>query len=330
MEGIFSFFQFSKWSFYRYGILISPIQWIYFISTDPWWKWPNLAMVLLSNISIFIVFIFEKLLSWKWLTNRCALILYATLFSLHIFIPAAVTWRLQGNPVYSVLALSVYVVLFLKLISYTHTNYWYRTAEGMNERRLHENLYYFVFAPTLCYESKFPRSRGRRKTFMLKRTAEVCFLFIGLTLIIIALCQQWVAPLLRNSVEPFATMNLSLCIERVLKLAIPNHVIWLIFFYTIFHSLLNLIAEIMEFADRQFYLDFWNAETLTVFWKTWNIPVHRWALRHIYRPMTSNGFSKMSAACAVFFVSAFFHEYLVSSKLFFAVFTFLQMKRLAY
>lgn len=80
------------------------------------------------------------------------------------------------------------------------------------------------------------------------------FQLILLTIIIVALSQQWVIPLLRNSVEPFSTMKLDRCLERVLKLAVPNHVIWLICFYTIFHSALNLIAEILRFADRQFYL----------------------------------------------------------------------------
>ncbi|KAK6108335.1 MBOAT membrane-bound O-acyltransferase family protein [Brugia pahangi] len=268
-------------NFIKYGVLVSPTSWIYFIAMDPWWKWPNLAMVLMSNITIFIVFIMEKLMAWKWLNSQLAFAFYLCLFSLHIFIPAVVTWILQ------------------------------KMLPSYPRNLTLQNLYYFIFAPTLCYELQFPRTNGRRKSFILKRTAE----FGCLTLIIIALCQQWVAPLLRNSVEPFTTMNFGLCIERVLKLAVPNHVIWLISFYTTFHSLLNLIAELMEFADRQFYLDFWNAETLAVFWKTWNIPVHRWALRHIYRPMICNGFSKMSAACAVFFVSAFFHEYLVSVPL---------------
>lgn len=62
--------------------------------------------------------------------------------------------------------------------------------------------------------------------------------------------------------------------ERLLKLAIPNHVIWLINFYLIFHSLLNAIAEILRFADREFYLDWWNAESIQYFWKTWNTPVN--------------------------------------------------------
>lgn len=38
------------------------------------------------------------------------------------------------------------------------------------------NLYYFMFAPTLCYELNFPRTPSIRKTFVVKRIAEVTFL----------------------------------------------------------------------------------------------------------------------------------------------------------
>lgn len=74
------------------------------------------------------------------------------------------------------------------------------------------------------------------------------------TFVIFALCQQWIMPLVKNSLAPFSKMDLKRIIERLLKLAIPNHFIWLIFFYLYFHSILNLIAEILRFADRKFYL----------------------------------------------------------------------------
>lgn len=83
---------------------------------------------------------------------------------------------------------------------------------------------------------------------------------------------------------------------------IPNHLMWLLFFYWFFHSVLNLVAELMRFGDRCFYKDWWwvqqlvhdhwllhwplvtnhwcrNATTISRFWKTWNVPAHRWALR---------------------------------------------------
>ena len=71
-------------------------------------------------------------------------------------------------------------------------------------------------------------------------------------------------------------MNLGPATERLLKLSIPNHLCWLIWFYLVFHSFTNTMAEVMRFADRNFYNDWWNADNIVVFWKTWNLPVHRW------------------------------------------------------
>lgn len=110
-------------------------------------------------------------------------------------------------------------------------------------------------------------------------------------------------------------MDYSRIVERLLKLAVPNHLIWLIFFYWLFHSCLNAVAELMQFGDREFYRDWWNSESITYFWQNWNIPVHKWCLRHFYKPMLRRGSSKWAARTGVFLASAFFHEYLVSIPL---------------
>lgn len=86
-------------------------------------------------------------------------------------------------------------------------------------------------------------------------------------------------------------------------------------FYTFFHATLNLMAEVLRFGDRQFYKDWWNAESVAYFWKNWNIPVHNWCVRHLYVPLLKKGYSKMTVMSVVFVVSAFFHEYLVSVPL---------------
>uniref|UniRef100_A0A915CPK2 O-acyltransferase n=1 Tax=Ditylenchus dipsaci TaxID=166011 RepID=A0A915CPK2_9BILA len=317
----------------KYGILISPLEWLNnFLSSSPY-TWPNLTIVLLSNITVLAAFGLEKALSKRYLSNYSAAVIYVVFLVLHLTVPAIVVLEIQGNPLYSSWALAIIVIEFLKLVSYGHVNYWCRLArDDITMKRLQtnetaektqmkgvnyphnltlENLYYFMLAPTLCYELKYPRTPARRKSFILKRLVElVAFSFVS-----VALCQQWVMPLVKNSLAPFSDMDVTRCVERVLKLAIPNHLIWLMFFYLVFHSALNLIAEIMRFADREFYLDFWNSETVGTFWKTWNIPVHRWAVRHVYKPLVRNGHSKFLASFAVFSISAFFHEYLVSVPL---------------
>ncbi|CAI2355064.1 unnamed protein product [Caenorhabditis sp. 36 PRJEB53466] len=334
----------------KYGILITPLQWVSTFAADySIWSWPNLALILGSNIQILIVLAVEKILERGWLGNVFAAIFYIVLVLTHLTLPVVVTLRTTSkNPLWSVAMMAIYVIESLKFISYGHVNYWARDARrkiaGLksqvaelakktcdpkhfwdlkDELSMHQmataypsnltvaNIYYFMAAPTLCYEFKFPRAPRIRKHFLIKRIVELIFL----SFLIAALVQQWVVPTVRNSLRPLSEMEFSRCLERLLKLAIPNHLIWLLFFYTFFHSFLNLVAELLRFADREFYRDFWNAETISYFWKSWNIPVHRFAVRHIYSPMMRGNFSRMSAFVVVFFVSAFFHEYLVSVPL---------------
>ena len=189
--------------------------------------------------------------------------------------------------VFSVITLTVYTICFLKLWSYGDVNRWCRVAQRtqlLRSRRrsfasftmlnseiddgptsgtgavvqypnnLHmRDLYYFIMAPTLCYELNFPRCIKIRKRFLAKRMLE----FLFLSQVIGALVQQWIMPLLRNTVEPFSQSEWSVIVERCLKLAIPNHLIWLMFFYVYFHSGLNVLAELLCFGDRLFYRDWW-------------------------------------------------------------------------
>lgn len=76
--------------------------------------------------------------------------------------------------------------------------------------------------------------------------------------------------------EPFAALKFSALAERVLKLSIPSIYVWLLMFYGLFHSYLNMVAELLYFADRQFYKPWWNASTIGEYWRLWNLPVYQW------------------------------------------------------
>ncbi|XP_025055594.1 diacylglycerol O-acyltransferase 1-like [Alligator sinensis] len=96
--------------------------------------------------------------------------------------------------------------------------------------------------------------------------------------------------------------------RAVTWIRVPNHFIWLIFFYWYFHSCLNCLAELLRFGDWQFYLDWWNVDSLLQFWSRWNIPAHKWLDRHIYRPLLQHGYDKWQARMTVFLLSACFYE----------------------
>jgi len=344
----------------KYGILVDPIAWFYFM-IDPT-VMPSLLILLSLNIFIINSFVIERFLLVHGINETfCECLVVINLISL-LCIPPYNVYKLNCHPFASSIALAFVSVLFLKLISYHMVNFWLRrdfrtkyrynggsyyryvkrqrsfssnqlnnltdltklekmsiSGELIVEEKLIsfpdnlnlKNIYYFVSVPTLCYELNFPRSQRTRKRFLLRRFIEMFFL-VQLNL---ALVQQWIIPTINNSLMPLKEMNLLRMCERLLKIAIPNHIIWLIFFYSFFHSTLNFWAELLRFGDREFYRDWWNSESVQYFWQNWNIPVHKWCLRHLYKPLLRRGFSRFQASTAVFFVSAFFHEYLVSVPL---------------
>ncbi|CAL1265700.1 unnamed protein product [Larinioides sclopetarius] len=334
----------------KYGILIDPIQWFKVFVLNPSHS-PSvlilIGLLIIPSISLGI----EKLLSKGFISEKFGLFCIIMLVTAEVLCPPVVVYSTDchADRLSCVVAASIVMghvsIVFLKLISYHMVNYWCRMNLAYPYRRLRrrsvssererhrdqntennvhgaelviypnnlnfKDIYYFLFAPTLCYELNFPRSSRIRKRFLIKRVLEMIFLLQ----LILCLIQQWIVPTINNSLKPLEEMDYSRMLERLLKLAIPNHFIWLLFFYWYFHSSLNAVAEILRFGDRYFYNDWWNSENVQYFWRNWNIPVHQWCVRHLYIPLRNWGYSKQVASTAVFLLSAFFHEYLVSVPL---------------
>lgn len=321
----------------KYGLLIDPVQVTTIFLEDPY-RWPSASLVIFSNVFIQLTFMVEKLLSAGTISEKIGKCLHIINLLCVLLVPSSVVLLFQPPPWAASVAVMWYTIVWLKVISYISVNGWNRlglskTAEkngvaGKSDKNdfvtksaenqviypdnlTQKDLYYFMAAPTLCYELNFPRNTRIRKRFLLRRLAEFCFL-LG---IIIGAVQQWIIPTVNNSVKTLRDMDLARGLERLMKLAIPNHLIWLLSFYAIFHSGLNIVAELLKFGDRTFYRDWWNSPNVAYFWQNWNIPVHRWARRHLYLPMLKSGYSSRQAQVAVFLLSAFFHEFLVSVPL---------------
>ena len=58
------------------------------------------------------------------------------------------------------------------------------------------------------------------------------------------ICQQYIMPLLFNSVSAIDALDLPRLGERLLKLALPCTYVWLAGFYAFFHVWLNVLAEL--------------------------------------------------------------------------------------
>lgn len=214
------------------------------------------------------------------------------------------------------------VVVWLKVCSYALTNRDLRDAYLTSSRdRLPDfyakcpypnnitlgNLTYFWWAPTLVYQPVYPRTERIRWSFVGLRALEVLALGIAIWIA----TAQYAAPLLRNSLPVMSELDYTAIAERLMKLSSISLFCWLAGFHAIFQSSLNLLAEIMCFADRDFYQDWWNATRVRDYWKLWNRPVYQFMKRHIFIPLVGRGCPQLLAQVVVFAFSAVLHEVVV-------------------
>ncbi|XP_057277912.1 diacylglycerol O-acyltransferase 1-like, partial [Pezoporus wallicus] len=178
-----------------YGILVDPIQVVSLFLKDPY-SWPSLCLIIVANVFAVVALTLERCLAKGSLSEASGAFLHALNLVAILFFPAATVLVVASiTPVGSVFALAIYTILFLKLFSFRDVNRWCREAKagaqeqvpegrkangdvGMSEvsypdNLTYRNLYYFLFAPTLCYELNFPRSPRIRKRFLLRRLFEM-------------------------------------------------------------------------------------------------------------------------------------------------------------
>ncbi|KAK4087929.1 hypothetical protein Purlil1_7687 [Purpureocillium lilacinum] len=92
-------------------------------------------------------------------------------------------------------------------------------------------------------------------------------------------------------------------------LIFPLMMEYLLAWYLIWETVLNILAELTFFADRSFYGPWWNCVSWDQFARLWNQPVHFFLLRHVYHSsISSMKVNKHTATLITFFLSACVHE----------------------
>ncbi|KAL6266953.1 hypothetical protein P5V15_000038 [Pogonomyrmex californicus] len=167
---------------------------------------------------------------------------------------------------------------------------------------------YFLFAPTLVYRDEYPRTKKIRWTVVARNFAEV-----GLAIFYLALIFE---RLIMPTFQVFGTRHLDQkwFIRSIIETSIPGILYFVAGQYLLLHSWMNAWAEMLRFADRLFYKDWWNCTTYHTYYRTWNLVVHDWLYTYVYKDMYDIVVprNKTLSAAAVFLISAVFHEYVIA------------------
>ncbi|KAG2606660.1 diacylglycerol O-acyltransferase 1-2-like isoform X2 [Panicum virgatum] len=303
----------------KYGLLIRAGFWF---STRSLGDWPLLMCCLTLPILPLVALVAEKLIRRKLIGEHVVILLHIIITTSVIVYPAVVILKCDSAVLSGFVLMFLASIMWMKLVSYAHTNYDIRVLskstekgaaygnyvdpENMKDPTI-KSLLYFMLAPTLCYQPTYPRTTCIRKGWVIRQLVK-CLIFTGLMGFII---EQYINPIVKNSKHPLKGNFLN-AIERVLKLSVPTLYVWLCMFYCFFHLWLNILSELLRFGDREFYKDWWNAKTVEEYWRMWNMPVHKWIIRHIYFPCIRKGLSRGVAILISFLVSAVFHEICVA------------------
>uniref|UniRef100_A0ACD5WVY9 Uncharacterized protein n=1 Tax=Avena sativa TaxID=4498 RepID=A0ACD5WVY9_AVESA len=299
----------------KYGLLIRAGFWF---SARSLGDWPLLMCCLTLAVFPLAALMTEKLAQRKHIREHVAILLHIIITTVVLFYPAVVILKCESAVLSGFLLMFIASITWLKLVSFAHTSYDIRVLSKSIEKGSTQgssideedikgptinSVVYFMLAPTLCYQPSYPRTAFIRKGWV-TRQLIICLVFTGLMGFII---EQYINPIVQNSKHPLKGNFLD-AIERVLKLSVPTLYVWLCMFYCFFHLWLNILAELLRFGDREFYKDWWNAKTVEEYWRMWNMPVHKWIVRHIYFPCIRIGLSKGFAILISFLVSAVLHE----------------------
>eukprot|EP00731_Ephydatia_muelleri_P008072 Em0004g410a len=169
---------------------------------------------------------------------------------------------------------------------------------------------YFLFVPTLLYRDRYPR------------TPRVQYLRVFPTLLSVQFPSPSWSSCARRCSIPAITADMGMLSPFQPNLSQTSFwqcMLWglcLQFMtgYFFLHSWSNMFAEMLRFADREFYADWWTCTSFSMFYRKWNLLIHDWIKAYIYhdlRDLFNSKFYNRIASFPTIIISALFHEYVL-------------------
>ncbi|GMM52156.1 sterol acyltransferase [Starmerella bacillaris] len=171
------------------------------------------------------------------------------------------------------------------------------------------NFFMYTMYPTCVYELEYPRTEKIRWGFVFRQVVATLGIFMCMTII----AEQSMHPIAVQASELREHGSLLTRIKGYplifMEVYAPFMLLYILTFYIIWHSIMNGIAELSRYGDREFYRDWWNSTEWAKFARDWNVPVHNFLQRHVYTSSRLQlQLSKGSAMFFTFLLSSVVHE----------------------
>lgn len=170
------------------------------------------------------------------------------------------------------------------------------------------NFFEYSMFPTVVYTIAYPRTTKIRWSFVAEKVIGI----FGIIFLMILVAQGWIYPLALECLELRKLPARQRIMPFLFKLLdiIPAFMMEYLFtFFVIWDAILNAIAELSRYGDREFYGPWWSCTDWLEFSRLWNVPVHKFLLRHVYHSLISTfDMSKTTAGLVTFVLSSIVHE----------------------
>lgn len=278
-------------------------------------------------------------LMWIWRRNFVGDIvywlLYAVLQSVFLAGYGAAIWRLKLPIASAMICLCEQVRMVMKMHAFIRESYKLRhtkrqfpgksllTATSVSsveeeQTRLNElnhqllpslasqlrAYFLFTWVPTLIYRNAYPRTPQRKWGVVALNLIEAALCIFYTYTIFATFC----VPEFENTAQHLGDVRT--LVLSVFNSMLPSILVYLLAFFGLLHAWFNAFAELTRFADRQFYQDWWNSTTFSVYYRKWNMVVHDWLYNYLY--MDALVLGKTGAMLSTFIVSALVHEYIIA------------------
>lgn len=180
------------------------------------------------------------------------------------------------------------------------------------------NFFEFSMYPAVVYTLNFTRTARIRWRYVAEKTVGI----FGIIFLMIMVAENMMYPICIKAIN----MRTLPPHERfrqypfvLLDMIPPFLMEYLFTFFLIWDAILNLIAELSRFADRDFYGPWWSCLDWSEYARIWNRPVHKFLLRHVYHSsLSALNLNKVQSTLMTFVISSIVHElvmYVIFNKL---------------
>ena len=174
---------------------------------------------------------------------------------------------------------------------------------------------YFIACPSIIYRTSYPRTPLVQWSKVVSHALECVFIVLYIYIVF----TRFLFPIIRVPPTP-GEDTLWDFVLMSFNAMLPSIMIFVFGFFGFLHSWMNFWAELLQFADREFYRDWWNSLSFAEYYRKWNGVVYDWLYAYVYSDVVlfleKHGFKKLAArslsSLFVIEASAVIHEFIIA------------------